>query len=134
MKKLFILIVLGALVSSCTFYEYDSEFDRRDRVVGQYEVEEYSETWDGFTSYSISIAKGSYLDEIIIYNFYGSGLRVFATLNGERITIPYQVVNGYEIEGFGVIYGNEMDLTYSVTDLYDVTPTDFCETVAWLEF
>lgn len=134
MKRLFIFAVFGLALASCTFNDYDSEFDRRDRIVGHYDVEEYSETWGEYINFSIRITKGVFRNELVISNFYGTGMRVTATLSGDRIVIPLQVVDGHEIEGIGTIYGNEIRLSYSVKDLFGHTYTDFCESVAYFDF
>lgn len=134
MKRLFIFAVFGIALASCTFNDYDSEFDRRDRIVGHYDVEEYSETWGEYINFSIRITKGVFRNELVISNFYGTGMRVTATLSGDRIVIPLQVVDGHEIEGIGTVYGNEIRLSYSVKDLFGYTYTDFCESVAYYGF
>ncbi len=134
MKKVFGFVVFAVLATSCTFYNYESELDRRDRIVGYYEVEEYSETYDGYSWYSINISKGRYYDELVINNFYGVGIGVYARLDFDKLVIPLQVRDGYEIEGVGRIFGNEIEFSYYVKDLYSNTFTDFCETVAWLDF
>ena len=132
--RIFIFIGMVGLLSACTFYDYETEIDERDRVIGNYEVEEYSETYDDLTYYSMYITKSRYREEIYLNNFYAADLRVLAILEYNRITIPFQVVDGYEIEGVGTVYGNELDLNYSVRDRYSDAPTDFCETQAWFEY
>ncbi len=134
MKKLILLIAFAAVFQACTIYDYESEFDNRDRIVGRYDVEEYSQTFNEITYYSIRISKGGYGDKIYLRNFYGVDITVYGFLRFDRITIPYQVVNGYEIEGTGTVSGNELDLHYSVADLYSNSATDFCDTQAWLDF
>ena len=134
MKKVILLVILAAVFQACTVYDYESEFDERDRIVGHYDVEEYSETFGEVTYYGIYITKSGYGDKIYLENFYASDLRVYAILRYNRITIPYQLVDGYEIEGSGTIHGNELVLDYSVNDLYSHSPIDYCETVAWLNY
>lgn len=132
MKKVILLVILAAIFQACTVYE--SEFDERDRIVGHYDVEEYSETYNEVAYYGIHISKAGYGDKVYLENFYAANLRVYAFLHYSRITIPYQVIDGYEIEGSGTIYGNELELFYTVNDLYSHSPIDYCETVAWLEY
>jgi len=131
MKKLFYLLLLIGL-SSCEVYFLDPAYSKRDRIVGQYDVEEYSETYNDYTHYSIWIDKSNvYSDQIYINNFYGVDIRVVASISYNSITIHRQVVNGYEIEGVGTVYGDEIEFSYSVRDVVTGTRTDFCEATAW---
>lgn len=131
MKKLLYLFLLIGL-SSCEFYYLEPGYNVRDRIVGQYEVEEYSETYNDYTRYSIWIDKSSvYSNQFYIDNFYGADIRVCASISYDKITIHRQVVNGYEIEGVGTVYGDEIEFSYSVRDIVTGTRTDFCEATAW---
>jgi len=103
-------------------------------VVGYYSVDEYSETYYNYTAYSIRITRSNQgYDVINIDNFYASGLRVKAYLNHDRIRIPYQVVDGFEIEGSGTVLGRTIHLNYSVTDRYEWGPTDYLDAEAYKE-
>jgi hypothetical protein len=131
MKKLIYLFLLVGL-SSCEFYYLEPRISERDRIVGQYEIEEYSETYNDYTHYTIWIDKSNtYSNQIFIDNFYGSELRVRASISYDKITIQRQVINGFEIEGVGTVYGDEIQFSYSVRDIYSGTRTDFCEATAW---
>jgi len=131
MKKLLYLFLLVGL-SSCELYYLEPRYTESDRIVGRYDMEEYSETYNDYTNYSIRIGKSSqYSNEIFIDNFYGSDLRVYANVSYDKITISRQVINGFEIEGVGTVYGDEIQFSYSVRDIYSGTRTDFCEATAW---
>lgn len=134
MKKIILPVVLASLFQACTFYDTENDFDERDRIVGHYDVEEYSETYGEFTYYDMYVSKTQYGSRVYFENFYAAGLRVYAFLDYGVITIPYQVADGYEIEGSGTVHGNELDLYYSVNDRYSPSWTDHCETHAWLEY
>lgn len=134
MKRLFTIGLVAILFSACTEYYYEPRYDPRDRLVGHYEVEEFSETYNDFTYYSLRISKSGYEREIYLNNFYAVDISVYAIMNHDRITIPFQVIDGYEVEGVGTIHGNELILSYRVKDRYNDAPTDFCETNAWLEY
>jgi hypothetical protein len=69
--------------------------------------------------------------EIYLNNFYAHNTQVYAYVNSHRITIPFQVSNGYEIEGSGTIYGSELRFDYRVRDIYHNTFTDYCEAIAY---
>ena len=130
MKRLFLFGLLALVISGCDFYVVEPAYDSRDRITGHYDAEEYSETYNDRIYYSIYIAKSASRDRVYIDNFYGSDIRVFAIVDYDRITIPYQVVDGYEIEGVGTFYGHYLSLNYRVKDIYNNSYTDFCETEA----
>lgn len=131
MKKLTVFILLLVVVASCNYDDVEPRYDYRDKFVGYYDVEEFSETYNDITYYEMRISKSRYRDEVYLHNFYASDLRVYARVNYDNIRIPFQVVDGYEIEGSGTLFHNELNLTYRVKDLYDNAISDYCETVAW---
>jgi hypothetical protein len=105
-------------------------YDSRDRIVGHYDAEEYSESYNEWIYYSIYISKSSFRERVYLDNFYGSNIRIYALVDYDRITIPYQVVGGYEVEGVGTFNGNYLSLSYRVKDIYNNSYSDFCETEA----
>ena len=131
MKKLIPFAALIFIASSCTFYDVEPRYDNRNKFVGYYDVEEYSETFSDLTYYEIRISKSHYDREIYIDNFYAADLRVYAIVSFDDIRIPFQVVDGYEIEGTGTLEHRELILNYRVRDIYSNDATDYCETVAW---
>lgn len=135
MKKLFLLIFPALFLASCEIYVDEAPRRRDDRnlYVGHYRIEEYSDTYGVITEYSIEVYKsGSSGSRIYISNFYDSGIDVFASVSGNRITIPLQEVYGYEISGRGYLSGGELELYYDVTDLESYRlVTDYCDAVAW---
>lgn len=134
MKALIFAMVSAFTLTSCFYDESVTPRNNyRDNLIGYYEVEEYSQTFRDITYYDINISRASRSDEIWIDNFYAADISVYAIISYDRIRIPYQVVEGYEVEGSGVVTGNRIDLTYSVRDRYSHTATDFCETTAWLD-
>ena len=134
MKKLLPIILVAVAASACDVYVVEPRYDQRDVLVGHYEVEEYSETYDDLLYYDIRISKASGHDEIWMNNFYAADISVLAYVEGDRITIPYQKVSGYEIEGVGTVHHGDLHLSYTVVDLYDHhAPTDYCQADAWRE-
>lgn len=131
MKNLIFFSAIAILATSCTFYEVEPRYDHREKFIGYYDVEEFSETYGDYTNYEMRISRGLREDEIYLHNFYASEIRVYAIVSFDNIRIPYQVVDGYEIEGTGTWYRSELDLSYRVKDLYNNTRADYCETVAW---
>ena len=131
MKKLILFTVLIVFASSCTFYDVEPRYDSREKFLGYYDVEEFSETYNDVTYYEMRISKSRYDREIYLDNFYAADLRVYATVSFDNIRIPFQIVDGYEIEGSGTLHRDELNLSYRVKDIYDNSIADYCETVAW---
>lgn len=130
MRRLLPIFVLAIVAASCDYYD-EPRYDSRDKIVGRYDVEEYSDTYNQYTKYSIYILKSAYRREIYIDNFYAANVRVNAYLDYDQITIPFQIVNGYEVEGGGNVYGNSVSLHYRVKDTYTNSYSDFCHTDAY---
>lgn len=131
MKKLLYATLFLTVLASCDIMIIEPRVDYRDRVIGYYEVEEYSNTYRDYVYYTINITRdGSQGTNIHINNFYGADICVHAFVDYNQITIPYQIVNGYEIEGVGSVSNGDINLDYSVKDLYNHSATDFCETWA----
>ncbi|MBL6445600.1 hypothetical protein JMN32_04725 [Fulvivirga sp. 29W222] len=137
MKKqlLFSVIILLAL-SSCqltVIEEPHVHVDIRDRFLGVFDVEEYSETFDSYSYYHVEIvALHGEPNSVILRNFYGAEIDVIAHIEGNYLYIPNQDVGGFHIEGEGSVSGDRLDLSYSVHDhlaYHDIT--DYCLSVAW---
>jgi hypothetical protein len=131
MIRLLPIVLIALIVSACDVYVAEPRYDTRDKVIGRYDVEEYSETYNQISAYSIYVRKSGYNREIYINNFYASNIRVYAYLDYDRITIPFQIVDGYEVEGAGTVYGSSLSMHYRVKDTYTNSYTDFCATDAW---
>ena len=131
MKKLIPLVAVAVLASSCTFYDVEPRYDGRDKFVGSYDVEEFSTTYSETTYYEMRITKSRYDREIWLDNFYAADIRVYATVSLNEVRIPFQIVDGYEIEGSGSLYEDQLNLSYRVKDTYSHSVSDYCETVAW---
>ena len=61
-----------------------------------------------------------------------AGVDVRAEISSGKIFIPRQLVNGYEIEGVGSLYLNEIQFNYKVRDTYTNRIPDYCEATAWV--
>jgi hypothetical protein len=122
-------------LAGCNVTIVEPRYDGRDRVTGYYDMEEYSQTYNDMTYYTVHVTKSAGdANEVWLSNFYSVDIRVYAYVHGNKITIPFQVVNGYEVEGVGTIHSDSsMDLNYTVKDQYKDSPTDFCDTKAWRE-
>lgn len=134
MKRMLPIFAL-LLLASCDVYYVEPRYDGRDQIVGRYDAEEYSETYNESIYYSMNVSKSSHSsDEIYFNNFYGSDIRVYAYLDYNSITIPFQIVDGYEIEGVGNISGSDLSLSYKVKDRISNTRTDFCDTMLYRNY
>lgn len=134
MKRSLIFLAFAAMfLTACDVYYVDTEqpYRSRDRIVGSHFAEEYSQTYQEYYEYDVWISRGSRSNEVYIENLYLDGLSVYATVSYDAITIPFQVIDGYEIEGAGTIYNDQISLNYYVRDRYENTGKDFCETTLW---
>jgi hypothetical protein len=132
MKKI-ILVALMAVLSACEVVVVEPAIDPRDAIVGSYEVEEYSETYRQVTYYDIHLHKSGRGSRLYLGNFYGIGITVRAEYRNGRLTIPWQLVQGYEVEGAGTFSRGHLRFQFTITDTYTDTVTDFCEAEAWAQ-
>jgi len=132
MKTKLVLLALVTALTSCDIMVVEPVYDYRDRITGSYRLEEHSHTYHDVTRFNIYIRKYGIYDEGIIENFYNSGVDVRANITYDKIYIARQLVNGYEIEGIGTFYGEEIRFSYTVRDIYSYNkPIDYCDAVAW---
>jgi hypothetical protein len=132
MKTVFSLVFVSFALVSCVDYYEEPRYDSRDRLIGRYDVEEYSDTYDEYVFYRMYVSKEySSRDGLIFDDFYAEGVRVYAYLSNDYISIPFQVSDGFEIEGHGEYYRGELQLHYTVRDRYSNSFTDYCETIAY---
>lgn len=133
MKTNVILFALVIVLTSCDITIVEPMYRDRDRVTGSYQVEERSQTYNDYIRYAIYIRKSGSYDDVVIENFYNADVNVRATVVSDKIYISRQLVDGYEIEGVGTFYGDEIQFSYKVRDTYSYNkPTDFCNATAWL--
>src|SRR5215218_10206835 len=115
MKIILSLIFVSFALTSCTDYYIDeTRYDYRERLTGYYDVEEYSDTYNEEVHYSMYVSKnyGS-RDGVYFEDFYAEGVRITAYIDNDYIDIPFQIINGLEIEGHGSFYSGELHLHYS---------------------
>jgi hypothetical protein len=123
-------LLLIFLISGCHIV-VEEVYSPASRLVGSYEVDEWSETLAAQAYFDIFIHDDPYSADIIyINNFYDSGIEVWAKVNGSRVYIPLQTAGPYEIEGNGTYYNGELNIDYSVLDLYShIGFTDYCNAI-----
>jgi hypothetical protein len=133
MNRSLVFIIALISLASCDTYIVDNErpVRARDRIIGSHFTEEYSETYQEYFEYDVWISAGNRFNEVYIENLYLDGLAVYATVSYDAINIPFQVIDGYEIEGAGTIYSDQISLNFSVRDRYENTIREFCEATLW---
>ncbi len=124
-------IVLVATLASCDIIVVDSDFNQVNLVPGEYLVEEYSRTYNQNFNYTVWVSQSG-VNTVYIDNFYDQEIPIRAEVIGRRLYIRKQFVDGFAIEGSGTIWGNKIQLDYSVNDMYSQKPIDYCEaTLYW---
>ena len=122
-KNLAGILSVMLLVGSCELGEEigtDNGDDPRDIIVDTWRSTEISAIY-GKSNYLVDISKEP-LDsaEIVLSNFYNLGINteVKGVLNGYKIYISAQVVNGNEISGEGTLAGDYsvINFVYEVDD------------------
>src|SRR6187431_1342285 len=106
MKTILSLVFVSFALVSCTDYYIDeTRYDYRERLTGYYDVEEYSDTYNEEVHYSMHVFKNyDTRDGIYFEDFYAAGLTIRAYISNDHIDIPFQVTEGYEVEGYGSFY------------------------------
>lgn len=132
MKRILLAITIGFALAACDVYVVEPRYDPRNVILGQYDVSEYSETYQEMVYYTFQVTKSGQSEKIYISNFYGADISVYGFLDYDQITIPFQVVNGYEIEGVGNVFDGQISLSYRVYDQISKTRPDYCKTDAYL--
>jgi hypothetical protein len=128
MKAITFLLMSVALMA-CDLALMEPGYDERNYITGSYWVEEYSHTYNSYARFPVTIRKAGY-GEVRIDNFYDVNISVQAHYDNGKIYIYRQVVNGYEVEGVGTVYGNDIEFSYKVRDTYTYKPVDFCHAKA----
>ncbi len=135
MKKLSYLFLLLAL-SGCEIYIFDDPgyetYDQREFFTGRYEVQEYSFTYENHYTYQMSISVvWNSPNEVALDGLYGLYQPVYAVVDYDKLTIPLQQQDDYEIEGTGKLRGSRLELNYVVRDLLQQpVVSDFLEAEA----
>lgn len=125
-------IFLVTIMMGCEIID-ENTYRTVDQMIGEYEVDEWSETLGAQSYFDIYIA-GDKRNRDLVYleNFYNAGITIFAEVNGSKIRIPIQEVDFYEVEGMGSFYEGELTMTYSVRDIdYQTKIVDVCNAICY---
>jgi CRISPR/Cas system-associated protein Cas7 (RAMP superfamily) len=63
----FLMILLVA--TSCDIMVVEPGYDNRNQITGSYHIEEYSQTYNDYTSFFIYVRKSGFGQEVVIENF-----------------------------------------------------------------
>lgn len=121
MKNLFKLTIAIVILNFAACIDdtgIEDPLDIRDKIEGNWNVNEYSETFKE-QNFTVTIQKDAYEEgKILIYNFFnlGTSVSVYAYIEGSKITIPTQTVQENIFEGTGQISSSyeDIDLDYMV--------------------
>ena len=108
----------GTCLCATGYEGTNCETEIRAKFLGSYNVSESCQS--GNYTFSMSVTSSSTgVSNIIINNFYGIGISVSATINGNSVTIPNQTINdqglALTISGSGQLSGNILTLTYNIS-------------------
>ncbi|MBK8558011.1 MAG: hypothetical protein IPL65_20715 [Lewinellaceae bacterium] len=110
-KFLYATILLAGL----TLFTFSCKKDKtpdRDKFLGAYSVVETCGS--GNDSYDITVIEsGTAENAVVIVNLYDAGQQWTATVNGDNITIPTQVVSATTWSGSGSIAGNSLTISFT---------------------
>jgi hypothetical protein len=135
MKKLLFFLTFTSIMTACEFiYVEDTGTDNIFRLTGTYRVDEYSRKYQNYYQYSIWVSRSNHSHCVRIDNVYDEGMSVEASVYGTTIEIPYQIVNGFAIEGTGYWNTDHINLNYTIVDTYSpYSRKDFCDLSGWRE-
>lgn len=121
MRKIFYLatIVVAIAITGCTDTGNEPEptADDRDKFTGAWTCSEKSKLY-GNSNYAVSIAKVGNVDSVATSNFYNltNSYKVIMLISSNSVTIPQQTVSNTQINGFGILSNNKINLTYYCVD------------------
>lgn len=112
-SKVIFFIMSVFLIYSC---EKKDEIPDRDKFLGTYSVVE--SCGEGNDTYEIRIDKSSQGENaILIFNLWNWEENFNAIVSGNNVNIPVQISDGVTFSGTGSISGNNLTITFSVTEL-----------------
>lgn len=123
MKKV-IHFLLGAtllstlFLTSCATDETEeptpASTDPREKFHGNWQVSENSTDF-GASTYNCTITDSSSAPYVFIAYLYGFNKKTYASISGNSITIPIQIIQGQNVSGNGtLINADQINLTYYV--------------------
>lgn len=122
----------GTCICPAGYEGTQCEVVTRDKYVGTWTVFENG-TYTSNAQYDISIKSGATLTDLNITNFYNHiQSPVAVKINADSVFIPVQIVEGYEIQGWGVLdreayYAKhgKMYIHYTIKNLENNLTDDF---------
>lgn len=126
-KLLYLPILFSGLILAASACKKDEKAPDRDKFLADYIL--VQDCAGQTNSYDITIeASAASEDAVVINNFYGNvNYDLNATVNGDNITIPTQVINSVTFSGTGTISGDILTLNYSLANgAFTLTCTAIC--------
>jgi hypothetical protein len=109
------MVTLGAF-SVATYTSCSKSEAANAKFVGTYSSTETCSPPDSSGTWSSTITASSTGDNAIVISNYGnSGASVTANVSGQNVTIPTTTVAGATTSGNGVLSGNTLTISYSVS-------------------
>lgn len=118
-RLLTLITVCGVLFfSSCTKDDGtdpdDPTADDQTKFKGNWAVSEVSKDF-GSSTYNLTIADSSNASYVLIAYLYSFRKKTYATVNGNSMTIPTQIIEGNEVSGNGTLENSKrISLKYFV--------------------
>ncbi len=115
MKQGLIILISFFCIASCS-----KKFeDNRDDFSGNYQVEQFSETFNEVDQFAVEIVptRDEHFDGVYIKNFYGAGIVVEADVERFSFVIKRQRIADFIIEGSGRLGVNEIIMSYTVENM-----------------
>jgi len=106
------ILLLGVLLTTSNCKK--DETPDRDKFLGAFSVVETCGS--GNDSYDVTIIESGAADNAIIFiNLYNLSAQASATVDGNNITIPSQLLAGITYSGSGSISGNILTINFTVS-------------------
>ncbi len=101
------LLTIGSILffSSCAKeddLEPNDPTDAETKFKGNWAVSEKSKDF-GTSTYNLTITDSTNSNYVLIAYLYGFGKKTHATVNGNSMTIPTQIIEGNEVSGNGTL-------------------------------
>jgi hypothetical protein len=97
--------------------------DPRAKFNGLWSLSENSQDF-GTSTYNVTIADSSNASYILMSYLYGFTVKTYATVSGNNLTIPVQLISGNNVSGNGtLVSATQLNMTYYVQSTATHTDT-----------
>ena len=118
MKKAISVLSAAVVLAMLTFTSCEKDDDPQSttapNINGVWSMSENSQDF-GTSVYNVSITDSSDASHKLIANMYGFNKKIYATVSGNSLIIPTQLVEGNNVSGNGsLVSASRINLTYRV--------------------